>query len=64
MPTDLFQFATDTILKIQTCLTTRTKNKTKQQKTPDDYSNEELIMDTITETCVLTLENSYFNYKW
>lgn len=42
--------------KNQTKTTTTTKN-------PDDFSNDELIMDTITETCLLTLEHSYFNYK-
>lgn len=37
------------------------KKKNKNQS--DDFSIDELIMVTVTKTCLFTLENNYFDYK-
>lgn len=35
----------------------------KNKKQSDDFSIDELIMVTVTKTCLFTLENNYFDYK-
>lgn len=41
----------------------RPQGQKKTKKQSDDFSIDELIMVTVTKTCLLTLENNYFDYK-